>query len=115
MLLGAKIIVLPECALTGYLSQDLKTNWHVPEKPLHQCVVLDVAIFHFFRRFVGLDPSSIAQTVPGPITKIFCSVARKMGCYITVPFVEVVHPKANPSAGTIKSKKVFYFSFTNPY
>ncbi len=24
---GAKIIVLPEAAITGYLSQDLKTNW----------------------------------------------------------------------------------------
>ncbi len=25
---GAKIIVLPETAITGYLSQDLKVNWH---------------------------------------------------------------------------------------
>src|SRR4051794_10250614 len=27
---GARIIVLPEAAVSGYLSQDLKTNWHVP-------------------------------------------------------------------------------------
>src|SRR5439155_3421181 len=25
---GAKIIVLPEAAISGYLSQDLRTNWH---------------------------------------------------------------------------------------
>ena len=31
---GAKIVVLPEAAVTGYLSQDLKTNWHVPGKPI---------------------------------------------------------------------------------
>ncbi|HKD36336.1 MAG TPA: nitrilase-related carbon-nitrogen hydrolase, partial [Pirellulales bacterium] len=31
---GAKIIVLPEAAVTGYLSQDLKTNWRLPGKPI---------------------------------------------------------------------------------
>src|SRR5262245_12199716 len=31
---GAKIIVLPETAITGYLSQDLRQNWHVRERPL---------------------------------------------------------------------------------
>ena len=31
---GAKIIVLPEASITGYLSQDLKTNWHVAGKPM---------------------------------------------------------------------------------
>src|SRR5262249_42579580 len=25
---GAQIVVLPEASITGYLSQDLKTNWH---------------------------------------------------------------------------------------
>src|SRR2546423_1698675 len=29
---GAKIIVLPEAAVTGYLSQDLKTNWRLKGK-----------------------------------------------------------------------------------
>ena len=31
---GAKIIVLPETAITGYLSQDLAANWQVPGRPL---------------------------------------------------------------------------------
>ena len=30
---GAKIIVLPETAITGYISQDLRTNWHLPGRP----------------------------------------------------------------------------------
>src|SRR5438309_11877636 len=31
---GAKIIVLPEAAVTGYLSQDLKINWRLKGKPI---------------------------------------------------------------------------------
>src|SRR3954449_1890425 len=31
---GAKIVVLPETSITGYLSQDLKTNWHVKGMPI---------------------------------------------------------------------------------
>src|SRR5262245_5260390 len=31
---GAKIIVLPEAAVTGYLSQDLLTNWQLPGRPI---------------------------------------------------------------------------------
>src|SRR5215216_212654 len=40
---GAKIVVLPEAAITGYLSQDLKTNWAVSGRPLES-------------EFKGLDP-----------------------------------------------------------
>src|SRR4051812_18011115 len=50
---GAKIIVLPEAAVTGYLSQDLKTNWHLKGKPIE-------------RIFQGKDPAGFAETVPGP-------------------------------------------------
>src|SRR2546430_13138643 len=31
---GAKIVVMPEAAVTGYLSQDLHTNWCLPGKPI---------------------------------------------------------------------------------
>ena len=31
---GAKIIVLPEACITGYLSQDLRMNWLVAGKPI---------------------------------------------------------------------------------
>src|SRR5262245_7464285 len=49
---GAKIVVLPETAITGYLSQDLRTNWHLRGRPLEPA-------------FRGRDPSLAAETVPG--------------------------------------------------
>src|SRR5262245_20744426 len=33
---GAKFVVLPEAAITGYLSQDLKTNWHLKDWPIER-------------------------------------------------------------------------------
>src|SRR4051812_42270356 len=52
---GAKIIVLPEAAITGYVSQDLRHNWHIRGRPLEAA-------------FSGRDPSLSAETVPGPST-----------------------------------------------
>jgi predicted amidohydrolase len=72
---GAKIIVLPEAALTGYLSQDLKTNWHLAGWPLEKV-------------FVGKDPSAFAETVPGASTEHFCALAKRLGVYVTIPLVE---------------------------
>ena len=51
---GAKIVVLPETSITGYLSQDLKTNWHVKGMPIE-------------KRFEGQDPKDFAEVVPGPV------------------------------------------------
>jgi predicted amidohydrolase len=73
---GAKIIVLPEAAVTGYLSQDLKTNWQVPGRPIENV-------------FTGKDPAGFAEPVPGPSTRHFGALAKKLGVYITVPLVEV--------------------------
>lgn len=73
---GAKIVVLPETAITGYLSQDLKTNWHVPGLPLDA-------------NYRGLDPAGYAETVPGPSTKRFAKIAKDKGIYLTIPFLEV--------------------------
>src|SRR5437870_4832546 len=55
---GAKIIVLPETSITGYLSQDLRTNWHVKGRPL-------------LAEFQGKDPLPFAEPVPGPSTQHF--------------------------------------------
>jgi predicted amidohydrolase len=77
---GAKIIVLPEAAVTGYLSQDLKTNWRVPGRPIEKA-------------FAGKDPASFAETVPGPSTDHFCAVAKRLGVYVTVPLLEVERGK----------------------
>jgi len=73
---GAKIIVLPEAAITGYLSQDLRTNWQLKGWPID-------------RSFSGRDPSDYAETVPGPSTKKFGALAKRLGVYVTVPFVEI--------------------------
>jgi predicted amidohydrolase len=77
---GAKIIVLPETAITGYLSQDLRTNWHLKGWPLE-------------KGFKGKDPAPYAETVPGPSTRHFANLARRLGVYITVPLLEVVEGK----------------------
>ncbi len=73
---GAKIIVLPEASITGYLSQDLRRNWHVKGRPIEP-------------QFLGVDPSQTAETVPGPSTKHFCKLAGDLGIYVTIPYVEV--------------------------
>jgi predicted amidohydrolase len=78
---GAKIIVLPEAAISGYVSQDLRTNWHLPNRPLE-------------RMFRGRDPLPVAETVPGPSTRQFAALAKRLGVYLTIPFVEQV-PQAS--------------------
>ncbi len=74
---GAKIIVLPEAAITGYLSQDLKRNWHLKGWPIEGV-------------FEGVDPHGAAEPVPGPSTKHFCRLADRLDVYVTIPLVEVV-------------------------
>lgn len=75
---GAKIMVLPETAVTGYLSQDLAINWHVPGRPLD-------------RRYDmtrSMDPHKFAEQQNGPSVRHFAELARELGVYITVPFIE---------------------------
>src|SRR6516164_2769390 len=48
---GAKIVVMPEAAVTGYLSQDLHTNWCLSGKPIEGA-------------FTGMSPSRAARRVP---------------------------------------------------
>ena len=87
---GAKMIVLPEAAITGYLSQDLRTNWHVPGKPIEV-------------KFRGKDPRGFAETVPGASTKRFAQLAEKLHVYLTVPLLEV-------AAGTKPGGATNYFN-----
>lgn len=76
---GAKFIVLPETAITGYLSQDLETNWIIPER-----------LARGMKKYPKeKDPAPHAESVPGPSTDRFCALAKRLGVYITVPFLEV--------------------------
>lgn len=81
---GAKLIVTPELATTGYVSPDLRYNWSLPGRPLHQM-------------FDARDPLSVAETVPGPTTARFCSLAKELGVYLTIPVLEI--DSANPGPG----------------
>lgn len=72
---GAKIIVLPEAALHGYMSEDHSINWHVAGRPLDP-------------QFEGRDPATVAETIPGPSSDHFCTLARELKVYVTVPLIE---------------------------
>jgi predicted amidohydrolase len=81
---GAKIVVLPEAAITGYLSQDLRTTWHVAGRPRSEAFP------------EGRDPKDSAETVPGPSTERFAEAAKRLGIYVTVPIVEVARDGPAP-------------------
>ncbi len=72
---GAKVIVLPEAAITGYMSSDLKTAWQVDEREVTEGLK-------------GISPERVAESVPGPSTKVFSKLAGELGVYLTVPIVE---------------------------
>jgi predicted amidohydrolase len=74
---GADIVVFPEAAVTGYLSQDLKVNWRVGGRPLDP----DFS--------EGRSPRRAAQSVPGPTVRRFARLARELAVYLVVPFVEL--------------------------
>lgn len=73
---GAKIVVLPETAVTGYLSADLKRTWQTGGRTTSEGLK-------------GVDPKDAAETVPGASTKAFGKLADKLNIYLTVPLLEV--------------------------
>ena len=77
---GAKIVVLPETSITGYLSQDLQTNWHLKGWPIE-------------KQFKGKSPADAAETVDGESVKHFAALAKELEIYLTIPFLEVEQPK----------------------
>lgn len=82
---GAKFVVLPEAAITGYLSTDrLGVSWHVPGRPLGKspCTKRTFDAMPFEQLLAASEP------VPGPSTVFFCALAAACECYITVPLIE---------------------------
>jgi predicted amidohydrolase len=107
---GAKIVVLPEASITGYLSKDGKTNWHIAGRPLE-------------KEYSGKDPAGFAEPVPGPSTRHFCKLARSLGIYLTIPLVEVDPrdgPKQHRYFNTVcladpQGRLVAHYRKLNPY
>ena len=73
---GAKIVALPETAITGYMDWELRTAWQVERREVTEGLR-------------GRSPAAAAEPVPGPSTRKFASLARELGIYLTVPIVEV--------------------------
>ena len=94
---GAKIIVLPEACITGYLSQDLRTNWRVDNKPIEKA-------------YKGKNPAGFAEEVPGPSTSHFCSLAKQLGVYITVPLIEAVHIQQSQNNTARTNNNTIYYN-----
>ncbi len=94
---GAKIIVLPETCITGYLSQDLKTNWHIEGKPIEKA-------------YKGKNPQGFAEEIPGPSTNHFCKLAKDLGVYITVPLLEVDYKTQSENETTEPDKAAIYYN-----
>mmetsp|Transcript_40628 Transcript_40628/g.116243 ORF Transcript_40628/g.116243 Transcript_40628/m.116243 type:complete len:314 (-) Transcript_40628:43-984(-) len=72
---GARFVVLPECAVTGYTSQAFLHIWHVPGRRL-------------MPRFAGVNPQGIALPADSPVVLRLCALAGELGIYLTIPFVE---------------------------
>jgi predicted amidohydrolase len=77
---GAKIVVWPETAVTGYLSQDNKENWHLKNWPIES-------------QFTGKDPTPFAESKDGKSVKRFAKLAKEQGIYLTIPFLEIENGK----------------------
>jgi len=73
---GAKIVVLPEASIPGYMAYDLRRTWHLRGRPLS-------------RGLRGVSPEKVAETVPGESTRAYGRLAKELGIYLTVPIVEV--------------------------
>lgn len=69
---GAKIVVLPEAAVTGYADIDEDTYWSSEVAPPEG--------FYPVARF--------AEPADGPSVQYFAEIARECAIYLTVPFIE---------------------------
>lgn len=68
---GAKIIVLPEAAVTGYMNPAKGITW-TKEEPMEG----------------ELSIKGVAETVEGEFVKKYIALADELDIYLTVPFIE---------------------------
>ncbi len=69
---GAKIVVLPEAAVTGYADIDEDTYWSSEAAPPEGFVPV----------------ARCAEPADGPSVRYFATIARECSIYLTVPFIE---------------------------
>lgn len=74
---GAKIVVLPEAAIPGYMSHDVRLTWKAGRSEVSYGLQ-------------GISPEAVAETMPGESTKAFGELAKELRIYLTVPLVEIV-------------------------
>lgn len=102
---GAKIIVLPETCIPGYMTYDLQTTWQLPGRIIS----------------LGLKgvPPACAETVPGESTLEFGRLAAELKVYLTVPLIEV-DPNTNRYFNTIvlmgpDGRQLLHYRKKNPW
>mmetsp|Transcript_31113 Transcript_31113/g.50477 ORF Transcript_31113/g.50477 Transcript_31113/m.50477 type:complete len:317 (+) Transcript_31113:27-977(+) len=79
---GAKFIVLPEAAITGYASQDFKHSWCIPIKDRMK---------HLDKKtFTAHDPEPYAEYKDGEMVQHFQRLCKQLQVYLTVSYVEKV-------------------------
>jgi len=103
---GAKIVVLPETAITGYMNYDLDTTWQAGELPLTEGLR-------------GVSPEGVAETVPGPSTERFARLADELDIFLTIPFLETDR-RANKFYNTVvlagpEGKILLHYRKLNPW
>ncbi|GAA5478475.1 carbon-nitrogen hydrolase family protein [Haloferula helveola] len=72
---GARIVVVPEAAITGYIAEDRSENWQRSGRPIAG-------------EWQGKDPLKYAETVPGRSTREWSTLADELDIYLTIPFIE---------------------------
>lgn len=103
---GAKIVVLPETAVSGYMSWDIKTTWQVKDQTLTPGLE-------------GISPVKLAETVPGPSVYRFAELAKELKIYLTIPLLEV-DPKEGRYYNTVvvvgpKGRILMHYRKRNPW
>ncbi len=103
---GAKIVVLPETAISSYMSHDIRLTWQVGNRAVSPGLQ-------------GVSPEKVAETVPGQSTRIFGALAKELGIYLTAPFIEF-DPKQNKCFNTVvlldpKGEIALHYRKLNPW
>ena len=103
---GARIVVLPETCISGYMSADIRRTWRVGNRTLSSGLS-------------GESPKEVAETVPGPSTEAFGKLADELDIYLTIPFLEV-DPKTGRYFNTVvlaspEGKLLLHYRKLNPW